>query len=235
MSTEEFVKSVHPVDEELSGNGENGEPHLSNTPRMLQAQIQTQMQAPLDNTNKNFKGQQRNETVLCFTRKHWIVLLPHLIGLGIFIIAFSVFLIFAMRGDISAITNIASYRIIVGITLLLLTYWLHGFFNRLFNYYVQVIIVTNFRVIQLDQTLFFTRNRDSIDLPEIQDIVIQQKGLWKTIFNYGELTITLSSVHASKTLSCMPNPEYYFRKINKTKREYITLRRVEKKEGERNM
>jgi len=121
-----------------------------------------------------------------------------------------------------------AYRMSAVVAFIGITYYFHRFFLRFFAYYLQIMIVTNFRVIQLDQTLFLNRNRDSIDLPEIQDIVIRQSGIFKTILNYGELIITLSSAHSSKTLTCIPNPEYFFRKINKTKREYITSRRVAK-------
>lgn len=201
--------------------------NLSQTPRNLTADTQI----PMDNTNKNFKGQQRNEVVLSFTRKHWIVLLPHFIGFGIFLTLLFTFFAFISREGVAGFLSQFGYRIISGIAILGLTFYLHRFFGRFFNYYLQIFIITNFRVLHLDQTLYFTRNRDSIDIPEIQDILIQQKGVLKTILNYGEIIITLSSAHATKTLLCIPNPEYFFRKINKTKREYITSRRLTKATG----
>lgn len=218
---ENFVTPVRSLDE-IELPSQNGS--LSSTPRSQEFHVLPE----IDNTNRNFKGQQKNEFVHSFCRKHWIVLVPHLIG-AIFIIGLPViFLLFTPRDAILSLVSPITYRIIAGLVFIGMTYFFHCLFIRFFNYYLQVIIITNFRVVQLDQTLFFNRNRDSIDIPEIQDIVIQQSGIFKTVLNYGELIITLSSAHSSKMLTCVPNPEYFFRKINKTKREYITARRTAK-------
>jgi hypothetical protein len=121
-----------------------------------------------------------------------------------------------------------TYQIMALVALVTLTYIFHRFFLRIFNYYLQTIIITNFRVITLEQTLYFNRERNSIDIPEIQDIMVQRNGIIKTLLNFGELIITLSSAHATRKLTFVPNPEYHFSKINKTKREYIARRRLEK-------
>lgn len=185
------------------------------------------MPTPIDNTNLNFKGQQKAEEVLCFCRKHWIVLVPHFIGFAVFLIATSVFLIIAPTGFLDSLLEFVSYKAIAFLIVVGITYYIHSFFKRLFNYYLQIFIVTNYRIVNLDQTLFFKRVRDSLDLSEIQDVQINQNGIIKTLLDYGELIITLSA-GPLKTIECVPNPEYHFRKINKTKREYINMRRVAK-------
>lgn len=232
---EDFVTRIEPLPGEVQDApqaekpAENGSA-LSQTPRNIEQtprDIELSALPEIDNTNKHFKGQQKNEIVHCFCRKHWIVLLPHLLGI---FSALAILLLFISINH-SYIADLIGGPLYVAATwffLLGLTYYFHYFFIRIFNYYLQILIITNFRIIHLDQTLYFHRNRDSIDLPEIQDIEIQQNGLLKTLLNYGELIITLSSAHASKTIYCIPNPEYHFRKINKTKREYITLRRLQK-------
>ena len=229
MSDNDFVKPIHPI-EEIDANFAS---NLSQTPRDPEFHNAPPSAAPSneskkDYSNMHFKGQQQNEIVHCFCRKHWIVLVPHFIGVTLVLIAAISLYMLIPKTTIASIFSPLAYRAVTVFLLAALTVYLHFFFNRIFNYYLQILIVTNFRVILLDQTLFFTRNRDSIDLPEIQDIVIHQKGVLKTILNYGAIIITLSSVHATKTFHYVPNPEYYFRKINKTKREYIMTRRMEK-------
>lgn len=221
---DEFITLVKQKDEEAFQVSEPPKKELSETPRSEEFR-----QTPnVDNTNRNFKGQQKNEVVLSFCRRHWVVLLPYIIGFLIVASIVAAFLGFVPAEAISGSMGQMSYRIFAGICLVVMTYGLHKCFNRFFNYYIQILIVTNFRVIQLDHTLYFNKDRDSIDLPEIQDITTHQSGIIKTLLNYGELIITLSSVHSSKTLRYVPHPEYHFRKINKTKREYITFRRESK-------
>lgn len=201
---------------------------ISQTPRHLQS---SEISA-VDNTNKNFKGQQKTEVVLCFCRKHWIVLFAHLIGFFVFLAAVFYFFMEVSSASITSFFSPQTYKGIAALLVLGFTYYIHRFFLRFFNYYLQTMIITNYRVIELHQTLYFVRQRNSIDLPEIQDIIINREGVIPTLLNYGEITIILSSAHATKTFYCVPNPEYFFRKINKTKREYIMRRRMEKTEGE---
>lgn len=235
----DFVTPVHTL-EETDQEGKPVSENLSETPRKIEeeaAKESAPLNAPLnqpsivisfDNTNRNFKGQQKNETVLAFCRKHWLVIIPHMLWLAMLgAIPFIIFW-FRAKYNFAEFISPVAYRIIAGLAIIAITYFLHTCFLRFFNYYLQTFVVTNFRVVQLEQTLYFVRNRDSIDLREIQDIEIHQTGILKTIFNYGELVITLSSAHATKRIPFMPNPEYFFRKINKTKREYIATRTLEK-------
>lgn len=225
---EDFIKPVHPLDEiaappELLQNGNSEK--LSQTPRLL---AESAPSPDVDNTNRNFKGQQKNELVLRFSRKHWISLLPHFISFSVFILALVSFFLFVPQEAVRNIFSPLMYQIIAGIVILGLTYYLHHFFIEFFNYYLQILIITNFRVIQLDKTVYFRSDQDSVDVGEIQNIVVQKKGPIKTILNYGEIIITLSSAHATKIIQCVPNPDYYFRKINKTKRQYLISRQLEK-------
>ncbi|MBI4994311.1 PH domain-containing protein [Candidatus Peregrinibacteria bacterium] len=229
----DFVTPVHTL-EDLNQEGKAVAEDLSQTPRRIEEESAKENTEGIrvfpetDNTNRNFKGQQKNETVLAFTRRHWLVIIPHILWLLMLgAVPVGIFWFRASYNFTEFISPVA-YRIISGLAIIGITYFLHACFLRFCNYYLQVFIVTNFRVIQLDQTLYFVRNRDSIDLREIQDIEIHQKGVIQTIFNYGELVITLSSAHATKYIPFMPNPEYFFRKINKTKREYIAARTLEK-------
>lgn len=211
----EFVTPIRSPDEiEL----EQPLPELSQTPRASEFHPAPE----IDNTNKNFKGQQKNEVVLAFCRKHWVVLLPHIIGLigGSALIV--LFLLYADTAFLKPFISQIAYRIATGIIIIGATYVFHVCFIRFLNYYLQVLIVTNFRIVVIDQTLYFSRNRDSVDLNQMQDVVAQRSGIIKTILNYGEIIITLSASHATKTLTFVPNPEYYFRKINKTKRAHTS-------------
>jgi hypothetical protein len=216
----DFVKPVKSYEDiELAMEELPKKQELSETPRKLDATV--------DNTNKNFKGQQKNEVVHSFTRRHWIVLVPSFINL-ILVIGCFVFLLSISKNSLTSVFSTFAYKVTAILSLGILTYFFHRFFDKVFNYYIQILVVTNFRIVILDQTLFFYSQRDSIDLNQIQDIGVQRGGIIKTILNYGELTISLSTSHATKVLRCVPNPEYFFRKINKIKREYITQRRIEK-------
>lgn len=242
----DFIEPIQKI-EETDQDGKPVREELSETPRKIEeqsakdkvnggaregglGQSASSIAPPedTDNTNRHFKGQQKNEVVLAFTRKHWLVIIPHTLWLLMLVAVPLAIFWFRANYDFSEFISPVAYRVISGLAIVAITYFLHMCFLRFFNFYLQTFIITNYRVVQLDQTLYFVRNRDSIDLREIQDIEIHQKGIMPTICNYGELIITLSSAHATKHVYFMPNPEYFFRKINKTKREYIATRTLEK-------
>lgn len=174
-----------------------------------------------DNTNRNFKGQHKDEVVLSFTRRHGVVLIPHFVIFLLVISAISAYFIIIPSETLAMIFSPLTYRITALAIIIGLSYYLHRFFLRVLNYYLQTIIITNRRVIELRKTIYFSNSSDSIDLPEIQDIMVHKNGVIKTILNYGEISIILSSAHASKELQYIPNPEYFFKKINKTKAQYM--------------
>lgn len=178
----------------------------------------------IDSTDRNFKGQMKHETLLCFCRKHWIVILHYLIGLPVLWAILIWFAFFGPRNFLSPFL----YQTLTGFGILGATYIHHLIFIRIFNYYFQTVIVTNYRVISMDKTIFFRDSRNNIDVKEIQDVIMQKDGLLQTVLNYGDIKILLSSVTEPICLRCLPNPEYHFRKIHKTKREYIVTRQLEK-------
>lgn len=184
-----------------------------------------------DNTNRHFKGQQSDENIACFCRKHWIVLIPLFCGVAVFMAV--ILLIFAVLNP-KIILFLREQRTFLSVLLILgtilTTFYINYFFIKLINYFLEVVVVTNYRVIELRKTLYITHDRDAIDLSKMQDVIKKQNGLIKNILNYGEIIITLSGSSISKTLQYTPNPEYHFRKIYDLKREYIVKRGLEKRE-----
>lgn len=182
----------------------------------------------IDNTDRHFKGQMKEEEVLAFCRKHWIQVLPHLVLIALFFpIIFIYTFVFGAK-QFSDLLGEGGY-LIFGIGLfVVLSFLFHRLFLRIFNYYLDIFIVTNIRLVDLDKTVFFKDNRDAIDIKEIQDCEMKRSGILQTILNYGEIRILLSSVTEPIVMKNMPNPEYHFRKINKTKREYILSRQIQK-------
>lgn len=178
----------------------------------------------MDNTDKYFRGQQKHEYIACFCRKHWVALVP--LGLE--------FLLFALlTGTVAYILTFLENELLVKGTIMICTavatFFLHQFSLKLINYFLDIVVITNHRIITLKKTLFLHDDRDAIDLAKMQDVIKKQDGLIKNILRYGEIIITLSGASITKHIAHIPNPEYHFRKINELKREYIVKRSEEKR------
>ncbi len=182
------------------------------------------MNSETNNTNRHFKGQSSNEVVESFCRKHWIVIAKDLIGFFIFLgvitvtgMYFKNIYDFFVRD--SVIVNLIAFGL-AG----LFTFYIHRFFLRMINYFLEIVIITNYRIVVLKKSLYLKDSKDATDLPKIQDIRKHQDGILRNILRFGDLEITLSSSSTTKILKNMPNPDYHFRKINRVKRNYIKER-----------
>lgn len=179
-----------------------------------------------DNTDKHFPGQNKNEELLLYTRLHPIILLPHLMG---FVASLTLLpmIVYAIKSmEVESGTSLTSAIFLF--LFFVYAYYFHRFFLRIFNYYLSVIVLTNFRIIQLKKSVFLHNSKDTIDLYKIQDLKKDQNGLLSTLFDYGTVTIEVSAIHETKKLKYIPRPEEWFQVLNEAKRKYIDRRRDKK-------
>ncbi len=177
-----------------------------------------------ENKDRHFKGQLDTEVVQCFYRKHWLVLMKDTLGFILFITIFT-FVVMHFKGIYTFFSQDSFFITFLAFSIVgLFTIFIHKFFLRLVRYYLDIAIITNYRIVNIDKSLYLRDSKDAVDLPKIQDIQTSQHGIMKKIFNFGQLVITLSSTSTTKTLDFVPNPSYHFRKINTLKREYIKER-----------
>ena len=174
-------------------------------------------------THKNFKGQFEDELVLCYFRKHWIQIVPRLaLLLVIFILFISGFIFLKF---LSGLGFFGELLLLFGV--FVLAYIVHRIFLDIFHFYLHTVIITNYRIVEVDRSVLFKDSKTSIDLTNVQDIQKRQSGLMETLFNYGSLVIVLSGTSETLTLSMVPRPEYQFKKINQVKGTYMSRQIVQ--------
>lgn len=65
-------------------------------------------------------------------------------------------------------------------------------FRVLITWYYNAFIITNCRVIDIDQRGFFERIVSEALYEKIQDVSYRRKGIWQTIFRYGDVMIQVA-------------------------------------------
>lgn len=169
-----------------------------------------------NNKDRIFKGQQENEEFICFFRRHWIDILKELMFLGIFILVVGI-----LVRQIDTIKDILrgnrEMKLLFFTVFLFATIYMHRFFLKMLNYFVNTGIITDSRVIDHHKTLFFIDNLDSIDMSQIQNIEKLQEGVLPSILRYGDIKIFLTASDATKTLHRIPNAKFHFRCLNRAK------------------
>ncbi len=134
-------------------------------------------------------------------RKHWIVFVAE--ALGVFFVSVLVILFFKYFINTGSTVSPSAVFIIFSIFIIL---WL-ALFTLWTNYYLDIWIVTNRRIINIDQISLFRRNVSSMRDEHVQDVVVQKRGILQELLNYG--TVRVQSAGADNIffiIKGIPNP-----------------------------
>ncbi|HPV70665.1 MAG TPA: PH domain-containing protein [Candidatus Magasanikbacteria bacterium] len=86
-----------------------------------------------------------------------------------------------------------------------LSIWLF-FFTHFVDYFLDLWIVTNDRVIDIHQNGLFSRTIAELDLFRIQDVTSETKGIFGTICNFGNVYVQTAGEQQRFTFYNVPNP-----------------------------
>lgn len=148
---------------------------------------------------------EENEKVVKVFRKHWLILFIELFLLILAGIA-PLFLFSLLRNNILfdlTVKNIYFLNFLYIIFLIIL--WILG--NILWlNYYLDMWLLTNKRLINIEQKSLFAREISSLNLDRIQDITIEILGLINTLLKIGNVHVQTASAQKEFTIDHASNP-----------------------------
>lgn len=138
---------------------------------------------------KNLPGQAPDENVVKVLRRHWLTLLP--LGfylLFILLLPIAAFIIIEIiKPDLYA-NQVLTTLLVLGGSIFLLFAWLFLYQNYI-DYYLDIWIVTDRRILNIEQHGLFGRTVSELRLYRVQDVTADIRGFWKTMFDYGEVYI----------------------------------------------
>ena len=149
-----------------------------------------------------------DENIIKQTRRHWFVLASKLAVFAVAAVAPAIVMILInfLLPDYAIGIFVYGTLISFGYSLWLLLLWI-GMFNVWTNYYLDLLIITDRRVIVIDQKGFFSRYVASFRLERMQDINIEINGLIATLLDYGTLDVeTAGHGDAEFRVTGMPDP-----------------------------
>ncbi|MDB5264510.1 MAG: hypothetical protein JWN64_81 [Parcubacteria group bacterium] len=101
--------------------------------------------------------------------------------------------------------NASLFRTFLGLWWLLL--WI-GAFNMFTQYYLNMWVITNMRIVEISQYGFFNRRVASFLLGRVQDVTTGVYGLFGTLIGYGTVKVeTAGEDSNSFVMSAIENPE----------------------------
>lgn len=95
------------------------------------------------------------------------------------------------------------------------------FFSSFTDYYLDISVVTNDRIIDFEQSGLFDREVSELDLFRIQDVTTEVKGVIGTFFDYGDIFVHTASDNARIIFQKVPHP-------NDIRNELIRLSHVDR-------
>lgn len=173
----------------------------------------------MSNARGHFRGQMPDEEILSFARKHWVSLLPDIIPYALYISAIFVFLAIMSQFQLPSLGQ-SFFQLLVLLAFMITGFVTHRFFIHTINHFLTVMIVTNYRIVEINKTIILTDIKESIDMRKIQDIHYRQHGLFKNLLKFGELYIVMGNTE-NKIITQVPNPDFFFRLLNSIKAEYF--------------
>lgn len=151
-----------------------------------------------------------NEHVVRIVRKHWILLLKDLFGVSLILFTPLFFILFFnFVKNFITLPNISDYYPIFTFlsALWILICWMMLAYGWT-NYYLDLWVITNRRIILIDQRGFFSRLTSSFRLERLQDINVEVNGMIATFLDYGTIEAqTAGSSHETFLSHYMPRPQ----------------------------
>jgi uncharacterized membrane protein YdbT with pleckstrin-like domain len=151
----------------------------------------------------------KNEKVLVVVRKHWLIFSIQAFFLGLAALAPLVIAAFIPSGAGDSLVELG-----VSVNFLLLLYVLYvlQIWNFIFiawtNYFLDMWVVTNHRVINIDQRNLFYRDMTTLMIEKIQDVTVEVRGVLATLFGFGKLTLRTAGEGEDISIRFAAHPQY---------------------------
>lgn len=156
--------------------------------------------------NFHFTGQKHGEMILLLLHRHWFDILKQMIVVFFMIILLLSSLIF-LPSYFPAITETSDYNRLFFFfeSAFAMLIWI-VFFIIWIDYYLDVWIITDTRVVNIEQISLFSRQISELELDNIQDITTEVKGMIPTFLNYGNVYIQTAAEKERFLFRNIPDP-----------------------------
>lgn len=148
---------------------------------------------------------QNQEHIITIVRKHWITLLGQFVT-HIFLALVPLVGFFLIQGLGAISFGATGYKIAI---ILVMVYWLIlwiSFFIFWTDYVLDAWVITNQRIIDIEQIGLFNRRVSTLTLDKIQDVTTQQTGILDSVLHIGEVIIQSAAVNHEFHIPNAPDP-----------------------------
>ncbi len=153
------------------------------------------------------------ETIQMSLRRHWMTYVSTVL-LYAFLAVLPIIMYFVLQSTVDAALAEPYFKALL--TLLMSLYELSValfFYSSFLIYYLDMLIITNDRLVEVKQLNLFSRSVSELDLSKIEDATSDVHGVIPTIFNYGQLLVQTAGEKEQFTFNGLPAPHEVRRKL----------------------
>lgn len=155
----------------------------------------------------HFPGIEKDEKVMAVIRKHFAAIALHIFLSIIYFFIPIVALFLISNFLISGLSELPYFPLIIlGVTIYYLVWWLL-FFKHIIDWYLDAWIITDQRLLDVEQKGFFQHTVSELRLDKIQDVTVEIKGFIPSIFHFGNIHAQTAAAVQRFTLEDIPEPE----------------------------
>lgn len=153
-----------------------------------------------------FPSQQPDETIHLVVRQHWVFLLLRLL---VIVFLFALLLAFQAYvptvaptlfvGTAGKVMSLASQIYVLILVLGVFLIWVF--------YYLNIQIITNLRVVDINQNGLFSRSISELHIDKIEDVTSASHGPLATLFQYGDVYVQTAGTVDRFEFDHVPAPE----------------------------
>jgi uncharacterized membrane protein YdbT with pleckstrin-like domain len=152
-----------------------------------------------------FRGQEKGEAILALLRRHWFNVLVQFIP--VLLLAGVLFASLFYSSSITNILNNSAFQTFFYFLQSLLAMYLCVFsFLIWVDFYLDTWIITDKRIINIEQKGLFSRVNSELALDKIQDVTTDVTGLFPTLLNYGDVFVQTAAEKERFIFRKVPNP-----------------------------
>ena len=153
-----------------------------------------------------------DEHIEMVIRKHWFILLRDTFGILVILIIPFILYPYIVGNEINLGPEASFiFDLSPEITTLISASWVLILWMKLFgiwtDYYLDTWIVTDKRIIDVEQSGFFSRQVSSFRMERIQDVTIEVKGIIATLLRFGDIHVQTAGESQEFVIRGIPRPE----------------------------
>ncbi len=166
------------------------------------------------------------EKIIIILRRHWFIIFTKIIFWAFVALLPLIFYLLMINVLSGLIANEVIYPIFVLFTSIYYLYvWLFIFYSFV-DYYLDVWILTNARIVNTEQKGLLSRTVSEQRLYRIQDVTSELKGFFSTILDFGTVYVQTAAEEPRFVFKQVPHPQQVAKKIIKIVEQDKKFRKI---------